>query len=73
MSAHMWRYWVDDEGGVVDAMRRHYPKTARGDLVIAAALAQIEMAELAINARMQQYEDNEVEPGDDYREELECD
>ena len=69
----MWRYWVEKECGVADAMRHHYPKTARGDLVIAAALAQIEMAELAINARMQQYEDNEVEPGDDYREELLCD
>lgn len=49
--AHMWRYWRDDKGLVL-ALQDYYPDVLEQDLRLRTALAQIDLAERAINSIM---------------------
>lgn len=48
---HMFNYWADKKG-LKDAVKDYYPDTLAKDPVISMALAQIELSELAIQARV---------------------
>lgn len=52
---HMWSYWRDDEGGELEALERHYPKSAK-EPQIAAAVAQVKNGLLVIDTLMKQKE-----------------
>lgn len=54
---HMWGYWRD-KYGIADALKDYYPELLKGDPVLSAAVAQLRMAELAIEARMQEIAHN---------------
>lgn len=58
--AHMWRYWRDDKG-VKAALRDYYPDHLAANHKLAAALAQIENAEAAIDAEFVHLSDFEGE------------
>jgi hypothetical protein len=47
----MWTYWRD-KYGIEIALKEYYPEILKSDPVLSFAMAQLETAELAINARM---------------------
>jgi len=49
---YMWEYWRDKKG-IKDALD-YYPETLKEDMSLKQALAQLENAERAINARMEE-------------------
>lgn len=49
--ANMWDYWCD-KYGPVEALKVYYSHLLLNDSMLRAAVAQIEIAELAIRARM---------------------
>ena len=48
---HMWTYWRD-KYGTLDALKDHYPQTIERDFRLAIAVAQIDIAMLAIEKIM---------------------
>jgi hypothetical protein len=49
----MWAYWRN-KYGAADALEDYFPQTLAADPVLSSALAQIKVANLAIEARMDQ-------------------
>lgn len=53
----MWSYWRRKRGGVKETLESDYPELLANDPVLQQAAAQIRVGELAIEARMQELED----------------
>ena len=56
---HMWSYWRDKRGSARDALENDYPELLGKSLLLRTALAQIRVAEAAIDQLMSQLEDDE--------------
>lgn len=55
--ASMWGYWRREYGSAISALTEQFPETLAKDPVLQQAAAQIRVAEMAIESRMQELED----------------
>lgn len=56
--ARSWRYWRD-KYGEIEALREYYPATLANNLVLQAAVAQVELGLRAINSVMNELSDKD--------------
>ncbi len=49
----MWGYWKDKHG-IAGALKYQYPELVKDDFLLTAAMVQIELAEMAIDRRMEE-------------------
>ncbi len=61
-SPAQWKYHRNRYSTAADTVQREFPQVA-ADPVVVAALAQIQVAELALSARMEQLEDGDGDNG----------